>query len=70
MTHKLFHLVTIKVLKYNIGSNIDLHTQQTIGAYNNRKIYFDFYTNYKVVDFSIEEQEGKAKTGWTGLHQC
>lgn len=52
-----------KVLKYNIGSNIDLHTQQSIGAYNNRSIYFDFYAmNYKVVDFSIEEQEGKAKT--------
>ena len=52
-----------KVLKYNIGSNIDLHTQQTIGAYNNRSIYFDFYAmNYKVVDFNIEEQEGKAKT--------
>ena len=52
-----------KVLKYHIGSNIDLHTQQSIGAYNNRSLYFDFFAmNYRVVDFSIEEQEGKVKT--------
>ena len=49
-----------KILKYTIKSDVDLQQNLTLGTYNNRSIFFDFYSmNYKVVNYSIDQQDGK-----------
>jgi hypothetical protein len=52
-----------KILSYNIDRDVDLKEGMTLGTYNNRSIFFDFYSmNYKVVNFDIGEQKNKLST--------
>ena len=49
-----------KILSYKIKSDVDLQQNLTMGVYNNRSMFFDFYAmNYKVVDYNVTQQEGK-----------
>ena len=51
------------ILKYEIGSDIDLDNRLLTGAYNNKTVYFDFVAmNYRTKEFDIRKQEGKVKT--------
>ena len=51
------------VLNYAINTDTELAQNLTLGTYNNRSIFFDLLAmNYKVVDFSIDDQEGKVDT--------
>ncbi len=50
------------IISYTIESDTELHQNLTLGTYNNRSMFFDFYAmNYRVVDYDIEEQSGGAK---------
>ena len=43
------------IRSYSIQSDIDMNLNQTIGAYNNRTVYFDYFNMcYKEIEFSIE----------------
>ena len=57
-----------KIQKYNINSNIDLQEKLTIGAYNNRTLFFDpFEFKVKEVDFDISKQKNKVKSSGTEI---
>lgn len=50
------------VISYTIESDTELHQNMTLGTYNNRRLYFDFYAmNYRYEDYTIEEQKSGAK---------
>ena len=47
---------TGKIISYDINKDIDLQNNLTIGAYDNRTLFFDFYAyNYKVRNYSVDE---------------
>ena len=51
------------IVSYDIDSNVDLGEKLSLGAYNNRSIFFDYYSfSYVVRNFNITEQEGKVAT--------
>ena len=51
------------IVAYKIAKDIDFKKNLDIGAYNNVSFYFDLVAmDYKVKQFSIEDQEGDAKT--------
>ena len=51
------------VLTYDIDRDVDMKDSLATGAYNNRSIFFDFYSmNYKVVEYDISQQEEKLTT--------
>ena len=53
-----------KILSYSIDRDVDTKESMSLGTYNNRSIFFDFYSmNYKVVNFDIGEQKSKLSTG-------
>ena len=57
-----------KIQKYNINSNIDIQEKLTIGAYNNRTLFFDpFEFKVKEVDFDISKQKNKVKSSGTEI---
>ena len=52
-----------KILSYSIDRDVDTKESMSLGTYNNRSIFFDFYSmNYKVVNFDIGEQKSKLST--------
>jgi hypothetical protein len=52
-----------KILSYDIDRDVDTKESMSLGTYNNRSIFFDFYSmNYKVVNFDIGEQKSKLTT--------
>ena len=52
-----------KILSYGIDRDVDTKESMSLGTYNNRSIFFDFYSmNYKVVNFDIGEQKSKLST--------
>ena len=51
------------VLSYDIDRDVDMKDSLATGAYNNRSIFFDFYSmNYKVVEYDIGKQKNKITT--------
>lgn len=51
------------VLNYIMNTDTELAKNLRLGTYNNRSIFFDFLAmDYRVVDFSIEDQESKVDT--------
>ena len=47
-----------KILNVNIERDIDLQKNLTVGAYNNRSLFFDFVSmKYDVRDYSVEKQK-------------
>lgn len=53
-----------KILNYDMNRSVDLGSNLTLGAYNNRTIYFDPYQfKYTAKTFNITEQEGVKHTG-------
>jgi len=51
------------ILNYAIQSDTEMTKNLQLGTYSNRTIFFDFLAmNYKVIDFGIEDQEGKVET--------
>ena len=58
------------ILNYTIQSDTELHQNLTLGTYNNKSIFFDFFKmDYREVNFSIDDQEGKVKNaGKSGDH--
>ena len=52
-----------KIVSYNIDRDVDLKESMTLGAHNNRSLFFDFYSmNYKVVNFDTGQQKSKLST--------
>ena len=52
-----------KILSYDIDRDVDTKESMSLGTYNNRSIFFDFYSmNYKVVNFDIGAQKSKLST--------
>jgi len=52
-----------KIVSYNIDRDVDLKESMTLGAHNNRSLFFDFYSmNYKVVKFDTGQQKPKLST--------
>ena len=52
-----------KIVSYNIDRDVDLKESMTLGAHNNRSLFFDFYSmNYKVVNYDIGQQKPKLST--------
>ena len=52
-----------KILSYSIDRDVDTKESMSLGTYNNRSIFFDFYSmNYKVVNYDIGEQKDKLST--------
>tara|TARA_B100000085_G_scaffold80133_1_gene72215 strand:- start:1685 stop:3034 length:1350 start_codon:yes stop_codon:yes gene_type:complete len=52
-----------KIVSYDIERDVDLKESMTLGAHNNRSLFFDFYSmNYKVVKFDIGQQKPKLST--------
>ena len=58
------------ILNYNIESDTELHQNLTLGTYNNKSIFFDYFKmDYREVSYSIDDQEGKVKNaGKSGDH--
>ena len=55
------------ILNYTIDSDTELHQNLTLGTYNNKSIFFDFFKmDYREVSFSINDQEGKVKNAGKG----
>lgn len=53
-----------KILNYDMNRSVDLGSNLTLGAYNNRTLYFDPYQfKYTAKTFNITEQEGVKHTG-------
>jgi hypothetical protein len=53
-----------KILNYDMNRSVDLGSNLTLGAYNNRTLYFDPYQfKYTHKDFNITEQEGVKHAG-------
>ena len=51
-----------EIISYTIDSDTDLSSNLRLGTYNNRSVFFDFYSmNYRVVDYNIDEQSGGAQ---------
>ena len=51
------------ILNYTIESDTELHQNLTLGTYNNKSIFFDFFKmDYREVSYSIDDQEGKVQT--------
>ena len=47
-----------KVLTYDINRDIDLQENLMLGTYNNRSIFFDYFTfSYKVKNYNITDQQ-------------
>jgi hypothetical protein len=53
-----------KILNYDMNRSVDLGSNLSLGAYNNRTLYFDPYQfKYTHKDFNITEQEGVKHAG-------
>ena len=54
------------IVNYELDSAVDLNEKLTLGSYNNRTIFFDFYAmNYEIRDYNILDQEDKIATAGT-----
>ena len=52
-----------KVLTYDINRDIDLQENLMLGTYNNRSIFFDYFTfSYRVKNYDITKQKDKIAT--------
>ena len=52
-----------KVLTYDINRDIDLQENLMLGTYNNRSIFFDYFTfSYRVKNYDITKQKPKIAT--------
>ena len=62
-TGKLVAGYDANILSYNIESDIDMTRNISIGAYNNKTVYFDFVGMiHKKIDYSIDTAKDSVKT--------
>ena len=53
-----------KILSVSVERDVDLQEKLATGAYANRSIFFDYYSmDYRVRDYSLENQKDKVRTG-------